>query len=349
MIAQFSSICLFFSSCPHLLWLGKLWAMIPSFSCFTSVSTGWAISYNLCLRTNHPWYSEAWTVLTALQLWFQWWGFWSRMWWSPKMISIGLHSWVGWHGIWVHFYCLDTLECPHGWPDVTPFLGILPATTLPCHLCCNPSVVDIRLAGFTHVPSAVIFILSCLKLMDMGQLLSRLLSCSSTLSWPDQDPGNNDRSMAYLTVPGCCLIIPAVSPLLSFCSFFLNHSLGCHWASPFLSQYSLVYEHIFGCHVAFPCSYSITTLSSVCIVVGPIGSSRACLTLFLVIMPQSWAVLFAKVDHILFDLFLAFQLFSYLTNRFIWINGQGTCNTFQCTICDHRLSLCVGHIIILSG
>jgi len=53
--------------------------------------------------------------------------------------------------------------CPCGWPDVTPFL--LPASTLPCHLCCNPSVADIRLAGFTHVPSAVIFILSGLKLM----------------------------------------------------------------------------------------------------------------------------------------------------------------------------------------
>jgi len=72
------------------------------------------------------------------------------------MISIDLYSWVGWHGFWVHFHPLDPLDA---------FLGHLASLNNACHLCCNASVADIRLAGFTHVPFAVIFILACLKLM----------------------------------------------------------------------------------------------------------------------------------------------------------------------------------------
>jgi len=63
----------------------------------------------------------------------------------------------------------------------------------------------------------------------MGQILSRLLSCSSTLSWPDQNQGNNDRSIAYLTVPGCCLIILAVGPLLSSGLQVLTNILAAIW------------------------------------------------------------------------------------------------------------------------
>jgi len=40
---------------------------------------------------------------------------------------------------------------------------------------------------------------------------------------------NNDQAMAYLTVPSCCLIIPAIISLLSSWSFSLDQYLGCHW------------------------------------------------------------------------------------------------------------------------
>jgi len=63
----------------------------------------------------------------------------------------------------------------------------------------------------------------------MGRILSWLLSCSSTLSWPDQNQGNNDRSIAYPTVPGCCLIILAVGPLLSSGLQVLTNILAAIW------------------------------------------------------------------------------------------------------------------------
>ncbi len=51
--------------------------------------------------------------------------------------------------------------------------------------------------------------------------------------------------MAYLTVPGCCLIIVAVGPLLSFWPSFLDQYLGCHLASP--RDYSITCFIVMSC------------------------------------------------------------------------------------------------------